>query len=172
MTYASAKIFRRMGGRETNLQSRTIRRASRRTDRGRGGQADSRSCPGTSLGEYLRDTDELYPGSGWDAYSSSFWENNTRAWAPPVFLPGEGPAVISSAAMGACGRVAQPASQRSWAVRQARVIIFGVSGWGDASGHASLFNGSSCYDKCYFNSPGAKYQTRDAVLWVLPWAGQ
>lgn len=48
------------------------------------------------------------------------------------------------------------------------VIIFGVSGWGDASGHASSFNGSSCYDKGYFNSPGAKYQTRDAVLWVLP----
>lgn len=55
-----------------------------------------------------------------------------------------------------------------WLSGKQGVIIFGVSGWGDASGHASLFNGSSCYDKCYFNSPGAKYQTRDAVLWVLP----
>lgn len=48
------------------------------------------------------------------------------------------------------------------------VILFEVSGWQDASGHASLWNGSQCYDHCYFNQPNANYRTNKANLWSLP----
>lgn len=47
------------------------------------------------------------------------------------------------------------------------VILFEVSGWQDASGHASLWDGSQCYDHCYFNQDGASYQTRRASFWSL-----
>jgi hypothetical protein len=47
------------------------------------------------------------------------------------------------------------------------IILFEVHGWLDASGHATLFNGVSCYDHCYFNEPGAKYRTSRANFWVL-----
>lgn len=39
------------------------------------------------------------------------------------------------------------------------MILFEVSGWSDAEGHATLFNGSTCYDRCYFNESGAHYRT-------------
>jgi hypothetical protein len=48
------------------------------------------------------------------------------------------------------------------------LILFEVSGWGDAQGHATLFNGSTCYDHCYFNEPGASYRTDRANFWSLP----
>jgi hypothetical protein len=48
------------------------------------------------------------------------------------------------------------------------VILFEVSGWSDAQGHATLFNGSMCYDHCYFNEPGANYRTDRANFWSLP----
>lgn len=47
------------------------------------------------------------------------------------------------------------------------IILFEVSGWSDAQGHATLFNGSSCYDHCYFNEPEAHYSTDRANLWSL-----
>jgi hypothetical protein len=48
------------------------------------------------------------------------------------------------------------------------VILFEVSGWSDANGHATLFNGSECYDHCYFNEPEATYRTTRANFWSLP----
>lgn len=48
------------------------------------------------------------------------------------------------------------------------VILFEVSGWQDASGHASLWDGSGCYDHCYFNQDGANYRTNRASFWSLP----
>lgn len=48
------------------------------------------------------------------------------------------------------------------------VILFEVSGWSDARGHATLFDGSRCYDECYFNSPEATYRTDRANFWSLP----
>ncbi|MFD1556796.1 type VI secretion system amidase effector protein Tae4 [Paraburkholderia silviterrae] len=48
------------------------------------------------------------------------------------------------------------------------VILFEVSGWSDAAGHATLFNGSNCYDHCYFNEPEGKYRTDRANFWSLP----
>jgi len=53
------------------------------------------------------------------------------------------------------------------------VILFEVSGWSDAAGHATLFNGkllddNKCYDRCYFNSPEVEYQTDRANFWSLP----
>lgn len=48
------------------------------------------------------------------------------------------------------------------------LILFEVSGWSDAQGHATLFNGSSCYDHCYFNEPGVSYRTDRANFWSLP----
>jgi hypothetical protein len=48
------------------------------------------------------------------------------------------------------------------------VILFQVSCWGDAQGHATLYNGSMCYDHCYFNEPGANYHTDRANFWSLP----
>ncbi len=47
------------------------------------------------------------------------------------------------------------------------IILFEVSGWSDAQGHATLFNGNTCYDHCYFNEPGANYRTDRANFWSL-----
>lgn len=48
------------------------------------------------------------------------------------------------------------------------LILFEVSGWTDAEGHATLWNGGSCYDHCYFNEPGVNYRTSKANFWSLP----
>ena len=48
------------------------------------------------------------------------------------------------------------------------LILFEVTGWADASGHATLWNGKSCYDHCYFNEPGTNYRTETANFWSLP----
>lgn len=48
------------------------------------------------------------------------------------------------------------------------LILFEVSGWSDAQGHATLFDGRFCYDHCYFNSPEASYRTDRANFWSLP----
>ncbi len=47
------------------------------------------------------------------------------------------------------------------------VILFEISGWSDALGHATLWNGSFCYDHCYFNEPEARYKTNQANFWSL-----
>ena len=47
------------------------------------------------------------------------------------------------------------------------IILFEVSGWPDAGGHATLWNGILCYDHCYFNEPGATYRTDRANFWSL-----
>jgi hypothetical protein len=47
------------------------------------------------------------------------------------------------------------------------LILFEVSGWLDAQGHATLWNGSACYDHCYFNEPAATYRTERANFWSL-----
>lgn len=49
------------------------------------------------------------------------------------------------------------------------IILFQISGWSDARGHATLFNGNICYDHCYFkeNEPEAKYITDRANFWEL-----
>ena len=47
------------------------------------------------------------------------------------------------------------------------VVIFEVSGWNDAVGHATLWDGVLCYDHCYFNEPGAPYKTDHANFWSL-----
>jgi len=47
------------------------------------------------------------------------------------------------------------------------LILFEISGWSDAQGHATLFNGSVCYDHCYFNESGVNYRTDQANFWGL-----
>ena len=47
------------------------------------------------------------------------------------------------------------------------LILFEVTGWTDARGHATLWNGTQCYDHCYFNEPGVKYKTPKANFWSL-----
>ncbi|WP_250518494.1 type VI secretion system amidase effector protein Tae4 [Caballeronia sp. ATUFL_M1_KS5A] len=47
------------------------------------------------------------------------------------------------------------------------VILFETSGWRDAQGHATLYNGIVCYDSCYFNEPGVRYRTDQAHFWSL-----
>ena len=47
------------------------------------------------------------------------------------------------------------------------LILFRVNGWVDADGHATLWNGNTCYDQCYFNEPGINYQTNEALFWEL-----
>ena len=47
------------------------------------------------------------------------------------------------------------------------VILFDVSGWDRARGHATLWNGNLCYDHCYFNEPGVTYTTDRANFWSL-----
>ena len=51
---------------------------------------------------------------------------------------------------------------------QKGVVLFEVQGWSNARGHATLFNGSACYDHCYFNEREATYQTTKALFWKLP----
>lgn len=48
------------------------------------------------------------------------------------------------------------------------LILFEVSGWGNAGGHATFWNGTSCSDRCYFNEPGTNYSTPRANFWELP----
>jgi len=48
------------------------------------------------------------------------------------------------------------------------LILFEVSGWSDARGHATLFDGRACYDRCYFNEREARYHTDRANFWSLP----
>ncbi|KPX69061.1 MULTISPECIES: type VI secretion system amidase effector protein Tae4 [Pseudomonas syringae group] len=47
------------------------------------------------------------------------------------------------------------------------VILFEITGWQDASGHATLYDGNICYDHCYFNEPGVNYSTEKANFWSL-----
>jgi len=48
------------------------------------------------------------------------------------------------------------------------VLLFEVSGWGDtARGHATLWDGTTCYDHCFFNEPGVKYRADRANFWIL-----
>ncbi|MCI3946928.1 cytoplasmic protein [Pseudomonas syringae] len=47
------------------------------------------------------------------------------------------------------------------------VVIFEISGWSNARGHATLFDGNTCYDHCYFNEPGVNYRTDAANFWSL-----
>jgi hypothetical protein len=47
------------------------------------------------------------------------------------------------------------------------MVLFEVSGWGDAAGHATLRNGRQCYDHCYWNEPGVAYRTTKANFWSL-----
>lgn len=50
---------------------------------------------------------------------------------------------------------------------QKGVILFEIDGWRDARGHASLFNGMTCYDHCYFDEPGKLVRTPKANFWSL-----
>lgn len=63
--------------------------------------------------------------------------------------------------------VKYPASGGGTLAGKKGVILFEVSGWSNAQGHATLYNGSSCYDHCYFNEPEAKYRTDRANFWSL-----
>ena len=47
------------------------------------------------------------------------------------------------------------------------LVLFEVTGWSDAQGHATLFDGITCYDHCYFNEPEAQYRTDRANFWGL-----
>lgn len=47
------------------------------------------------------------------------------------------------------------------------VIIFKVSGWGDATGHVTLWNGSDCGDSCYFIHDRSNVRTTDILFWNL-----
>jgi hypothetical protein len=53
------------------------------------------------------------------------------------------------------------------------IIVFIVSGWRDASGHATLWNGSICGDKCYFNDSvimiGQAFLENVRILEILFW---
>ncbi|VWC57287.1 hypothetical protein BCO18175_00513 [Burkholderia contaminans] len=68
---------------------------------------------------------------------------------------------------GKAERVEYPPSNGGSLAGRQGVILFEVSGWSDAQGHATLFNGRTCYDHCYFNEPGARYRTDRANFWSL-----
>lgn len=49
------------------------------------------------------------------------------------------------------------------------IILFEVDGWNDATGHATLWDGTGvCYDHCYFNYPLAVHNTKALNFWELP----
>lgn len=48
------------------------------------------------------------------------------------------------------------------------LILFEVSEWQDAAGHATFWDGIMCSDHCYFNDPGnINYITNAANFWEL-----
>jgi len=47
------------------------------------------------------------------------------------------------------------------------LILFEVTGWGNAEGHATFWDGSICSDHCYFNDAGRRYFTTKANFWIL-----
>lgn len=63
--------------------------------------------------------------------------------------------------------VSDPPSDGGTLAGKQGVVLFEVSGWTDAAEHATLFNGYSCYDHCYFNEPEARYRTDRARFWSL-----
>lgn len=46
------------------------------------------------------------------------------------------------------------------------IIIFDISGWSDATGHVTLWNGSTCGDSCYFN-PNPPARTNRVIFWEI-----
>lgn len=68
---------------------------------------------------------------------------------------------------GAPDIVKYPTSANDMAEKRG-LILFEIFGWSDAQGHATLFDGRSCYDSCYFNQPEASYRTDRANFWSLP----
>ncbi|WP_306395692.1 type VI secretion system amidase effector protein Tae4 [Telluria beijingensis] len=63
--------------------------------------------------------------------------------------------------------VKYPASGGGTLAGKKGVVLFEVSGWSNAQGHATLYDGSSCYDHCYFNAPEVAYRTDRAHFWSL-----
>lgn len=48
------------------------------------------------------------------------------------------------------------------------IILFSVTGWTNAKGHATLWNGHDCYDHCYFDVPDdPRIHTTRASFWRL-----
>lgn len=47
------------------------------------------------------------------------------------------------------------------------IIIFDVAGWGDASGHVTLWNGEDCGDSCYFTHHGSSVRTMEILFWEI-----
>ncbi|MDR2924628.1 MAG: type VI secretion system amidase effector protein Tae4 [Azoarcus sp.] len=50
---------------------------------------------------------------------------------------------------------------------QKGVVLFEIAGFSNAAGHATLYNGTSCYDHCYFYEREALQQTTKAHFWSL-----
>jgi hypothetical protein len=50
------------------------------------------------------------------------------------------------------------------------ILIVTGDGWGDATGHVAIFDGSSCADTCHFTGDPANgpFAPKKAVLWKLP----
>ena len=46
------------------------------------------------------------------------------------------------------------------------IIVFDVSGWSDATGHVTLWNGNTCGDSCYF-TPHAPAKTEQILFWEI-----
>ena len=48
------------------------------------------------------------------------------------------------------------------------ILIFKVSGWRDATGHVTLWDGAECGDHCYFTHPAdPKVKTTEILFWEL-----
>lgn len=47
------------------------------------------------------------------------------------------------------------------------VLVFSVSGWGDATGHVTLWNGADCGDHCYFVHDQPTVSTTLVQFWEL-----
>lgn len=47
------------------------------------------------------------------------------------------------------------------------ILIFKVKGWGDASGHVTLWNGTDCGDNCYFVHDNPAVKTTEILYWEL-----
>lgn len=47
------------------------------------------------------------------------------------------------------------------------ILVFTISGWGDATGHVTLWNGNDCGDRCYFTHTQQGVTTQQIQFWEL-----
>jgi hypothetical protein len=116
----------------------------------------------------LRGSDELHPERWRSADPAHRKDRLGRKWEMAFYLVKEVIAYLTQIWGPADMMTAYPPPGGGPLAGKQGAILFEVKGWGDAQGHASLWNGKTCYDHCYFNEPQSTYKCTNAHFWALP----